>query len=142
MKVPLFRPNLGKEELKNLRKVFKTGWVGAGPMTQELEKKFAESIGVKYAVGVTSCTAALHIALQALDIKEGDEVLVPAITVVSTPYAALYNRAMPVFVDVEKDTLCMDPEDLEKKLTKRSKAIIPVHLGGHDRGLDAAFKNC
>ncbi len=140
MKVPLFRPKLGKEELSNLKKVFKTGWVGAGPLTQELEARFAKTIGAKYAIGVTSCTAALHIALQALGIKEGDEVLVPAITVVSTPYAALYNRAKPVFVDVEKDTLCIDLKDLEKKITKRSKAIIPVHLGGHSADMNAILK--
>src|SRR3989344_1655656 len=140
MKVPLFRPKLGKEELVNLKKVFKTGCVGLGPMTQELEKQFAKSAGVDYAVGVTSCTAALHIALQALVVGEGDEVLIPAITVVSTPYAALYNRATPIFVDVEKDTLCMDPKDLEKKITKRAKAIIPVHLGGHSCDLDAILK--
>jgi len=74
MKVPLFRPKLGKEELVNLKKVFKTGWVGLGPMTKELEERFAKSIGVKHAIGVTSCTAALHIALQALGIKKGDYV--------------------------------------------------------------------
>lgn len=131
MKVPLFRPNLGKEELKNLAKVFKTSWVGIGPMTQELESQFSRFIGVPYAVGVTSCTAALHIALQALGIKKGDEVIVPAITVVSTPYAALYNGAKPVFADVEEDTLCLDPKDFEKKITSKTKAVILVHLGGH-----------
>ena len=140
MKVPLFRPSFGKEELKNLTKAFKTGWVGAGPKTQELEQKFAKYIGTKYAAGVTSCTAALHIAVQALGIGEGDEIIVPAITVVSTPYAALYNRATPVFVDVLADTLCMDPRDVEKKITKRTKAIIPVHLGGHSADMDQIMK--
>ena len=140
MKVPLFRPQLGKEELKNLAEVFKTGWVGAGPMTQELEKQFAKSIGVNYAAGVTSCTAALHIALQALGIKEGDEVIVPAITVVSTPYAALYNGATPVFADVEEDSLCLDPKDFQRKITSRTKAVIPVHLGGHSADMDAILK--
>lgn len=139
-KVPLFRPKLGKEELNNLKKVFKTGWVGAGPMTQELEKQFAKSIGVEHAIGVTSCTAALHIALQALGLKSGDEVIVPAITVVSTPYAALYNGATPVFADVEADTLCLDLKDFEKKITSKTKAVIPVHLGGHSCDLDAILK--
>src|SRR3989338_9001799 len=101
MKVPLFRPGLGKEELKNLAEVFKTGWVGAGPKTQELENKFAKYIGSQHAIGVTSCTAALHIALQALGIKKGDEVIVPAITTVSTPYASFYNGATAIFADVE-----------------------------------------
>jgi perosamine synthetase len=140
MKVPLFRPRLGKEELKNLAEVFETGWVGAGPKTQELERLFAEDMGMKYAVGVTSCTAALHIAVQALSIGEGDEVIVPATTVVSTPWAVLYNRATVVFVDVEEDTLCIDPKEIEKKITKRTKAIIPVHLGGHSANMDAIMK--
>lgn len=140
MKIPLFRPQLGKEELKNLAEVFKSAWVGAGPKTQEFEEKFAQYIGSRHAVGVTSCTAALHIALQALGIKKGDEVIIPAITVVSTPYAALYNDAMPVFADVETDTLCIDPKDFEKKITKKTKAIIPVHLGGHSCDMDAIMK--
>ena len=140
MKVPLFRPNLGKEELQNLAEIFKTGWVGVGPKTKELEERVAEYIGTKYAIGVTSGTAALHIAVQALDIKKGDEVIVPAITVVSTPYAALYNGATPVFADVESDTLCLDPKDFERKITKRTKAVIPVHLGGHACDMDRIMK--
>lgn len=140
MKVPLFRPGLGKEELKNLAEVFKTGWVGAGPKTQEFENKFAKYIGSQHAVGVTSCTAALHIAIQTLGIKKGDEVIVPAITTVSTPYAALYNGATAVFADVEPDTLCMDPEDFERKITSKTKAVIPVHLGGHSCDMDAIMK--
>lgn len=140
MHVPLFRPQLGKEELKNLREVFKSAWVGAGPKTQELEQQFAGFIGARFAVGVTSCTAALHIALQALGVKKGDEVIIPAITVVSTPYAALYNGATPVFVDIEEDTLCMDPKDFARKITKKTKAVIPVHLGGHVCDMDAIMR--
>lgn len=140
MKVPLFRPDLGKEELKNLAQVFKTGWVGAGPKTQELEKRFAKSVGVKHAIGVTSCTAALHIAAQALGIKKGDEVIVPATTVISTPYAAIYNGATPIFADIEEDTLCLDPIDFEKKITSKTKAVIPVHLGGHSCDMDKIMK--
>jgi perosamine synthetase len=140
MKVPLFRPSLGKEELKNLAEVFKTGWVGAGPKTQEFEKQFAIYIGAKHAIGVTSGTAALHIAVQALGIGKGDEIIVPAITVVSTPYAALYNGATPVFADVEADTLCLDPKDFERKITKRTKAVIPVHLGGHTADMDKIMR--
>ncbi len=140
MKVPLFRPSLGKEELKNLAEVFKSAWVGIGPKTREFEAQFAKKMGSAYAVGVTSGTAALHIAVQALGIKEGDEVLVPAITVVSTPYAVLYNHATPVFVDVEEDTLCIDPKDMEAKITPKTKAVIPVHLGGHSADLDEVMR--
>ena len=140
MRVPLFRPQLGAEELRNLRTVFQNAWVGMGPKTQELEERFAEYIGTRFAVGVTSCTAALHIALQALDVKKGDEVIVPAITVVSTPYAALYNGATPVFADVEEETLCLDPKDLARKITKKTKAVIPVHLGGHACDMDKIMR--
>ncbi len=136
MKVPLFRPQLGKEELKNLKEVFEAHWVGAGPKTQELERQFALAVKTKHAVGVTSCTAALHIAVQSLGIKKGDEVIVPATTVVSTPYAVLYNGAAVVFADVEEDTLCIDPRDIVRKITPRTKAIIPVHLGGHSADMD------
>ena len=140
MKIPLFRPQLGKEELKNLSEVFKSAWVGIGPKTQEFEKQFSRYIGTKHAKGVTSGTAALHIALQALGVGPGDEVIVPAITVVSTPYAALYNGAKVVFADVEADSLCLDPKDFERKITKRTKAVIPVHLGGHSCDMDAIMK--
>lgn len=140
MKVPLFRPNLGKEELRNLAEIFKTGWVGIGPCTKELEERFAAYIGTPYAVGVTSGTAALHIALQALGVGRGDEVIVPAITVVSTPYAVLYNGAKVVFADVEADSLCLDPEDFKRKITRRTRAVIPVHLGGHACDMDRIMK--
>lgn len=140
MRVPLFRPQLGAEELRNLRAVFQRAWVGMGPKTQELEERFAKYVGARFAVGVTSCTAALHIALQALGVKKGDEVIVPAITVVSTPYAALYNGATPMFADVEEETLCIDPNDLARKITKKTKAIIPVHLGGHVCDMDKIMR--
>ncbi len=135
MSVPLFKPELGEEELSALREIFKTGWVGLGPKTAEFEKKFSEYIGTDFAVGLNSCTAALDLALRVRHF-DGGEVLVPAITFVSTPHAVLYNNLRPVFVDVDPETLCMDTTDFERKITPRTKAVIPVHLGGHPVDMD------
>lgn len=135
--IPVFRPSMNKEEiLPELEKIFDSGWIGLGPKTQEFEERFAEYIGVKYAVGVNSATAALHLACYVLGLKEGDEVIVPSMTFVSTALAPLYCRAIPIFADIEEDTLCIDPADIEKKVTSRTKAIVPVHYGGHACRMD------
>ncbi len=135
--IPVFRPSMNKEEiLRELGKIFDSGWIGLGPKTAKFEQKFAEYIGVEYAVGLNSCTAALHLANYVLGIKKGDEVIVPSISFVSTALAPLYCGAKPVFTDIEEDTLCLDPEDIKKKITPRTKAIIPVHYGGHACRMD------
>lgn len=137
MNIPLFRPQLGNEELKGLKEIFRTGWVGLGPKTSEFETRFATFIGTKHAIGVNSCTAALHLALQIYHFPKESEVLLANINFISAPHAALYNNLKPVFVDVEYGTLCMDPDDLEKKISPRSKAIIATHLGGEVAQMDA-----
>lgn len=130
--IPVFRPSINKEEvLPELAKIFDSGWMGLGPKTVELEEKFAEYVGVKYAVALSSCTAALHLACCVLGLKEDDEVIVPSMTFVSTGLAPLYCGAAPVFADIEEDTLCIEPADIESKVTSKTKAIIPVHYGGH-----------
>jgi perosamine synthetase len=134
--IPVFKPSFGEEELEALREPFETGWIGLGPKTAEFEEKFAAYVGASHAVGLNSATAALHLALAAFKIGAGDEVLVPAITFVSTAHAALYVGATPVFVDVYPDTLCMDVEDMARKITERTRAAIPVHYGGHPCELD------
>lgn len=134
--IPLFKPSIGEEELESIRKSFQTGWIGYGPRIKEFEEKFADYVNVKYAVGLNSATAALHLALKVLDIKKGDEVIVPSLTFVSSAHAVLYVGATPVFADVKKDTLCIDVEDIKKKITKKTKAIIPVHYSGHPCDMD------
>lgn len=130
--IPVFKPKISKDEvLKGLGRIFDSGWIGLGPKTQEFEERFAEYIDVKYAVGVNSATAALHLACYVLGLRRGDEVIVPSMTFVSTALAPLYCRANPVFADIEEDTLCIDAVDVENKVTSRTKAIIPVHYGGH-----------
>lgn len=138
VKVPLFKPPVGAEELQAVAEVFESRWLGLGPKTAEFEKQFAAYVGVKHAVGVNSCTAALHLALEALDVK-GGEVIVPAITFVSTAHAAVYNGAIPVFADVDAETLCLDVNDLERKITPHTRAVAPVHLGGHPCDMDAVM---
>lgn len=138
--IPVFRPNYGKEEIEAVNKVIKSGWVGLGPKTEEFEERFARYIGVPYAIAVNSATSALHLALLAAGIKKGDEVIVPALTFVSTAHAVLYVGATPVFVDIEPDTLCISADDTARKITKKTRAIIPVHYGGHPCDMDKLKK--
>jgi len=133
--IPVFKPSVGKEEIKAVAEVIKSGWLGLGPKTQEFEKKFAEYVGSKYAIATNSCTAALDLSLKALGINSG-EVLVPSLTFAATANVALYNNAKPVFVDVYEDTLTMDVDDLKRKITRKTKAIIPMHYGGHPCEMD------
>jgi perosamine synthetase len=107
-----------------------------GPMTAEFEKRFQDYIGSKNAIAVNSCTAGLHLALEAIGLKEGDEVIVPAITFTSTAEVVCYFKAKPVFVDVEKDTLNIDINDLKKKINKKTKVIIPVDYAGQPPDLN------
>lgn len=130
--IPVFKPKMNKEEiLPELEKIFDSGWIGLGPRTTEFEEKFTDYIGVKYAVAVNSATAALHLANCVLGIAKGSEVIVPSMTFISTALAPLYCGAKPVFADIEDDTLCIDPKDIERKITSKTKAIIAVHYGGH-----------
>lgn len=138
--LPVFRPEMGQEEIDAVAEVIKSGWIGLGPKTEEFEKKFSQYVDAGYAIGLNSATAALHLSLLALGIKRGDEVLVPALTFVSTAHAVLYVGAKPIFIDVDEETLCMDSVDLERKITKKSKVIIPVHYGGHPVDLDVIHK--
>lgn len=134
--IPVFKPSVGKEELESLRQVLESGWIGLGPKTGEFEKAFAQYIGVPYAIGTNSCTAALHLALKVLEIKPNDEVISPSLTFISTNHAILYNRAIPVFCDVYEDTLTLDVEDFKKKISKNTKAVIVMHYGGHPCDMD------
>lgn len=135
MRIPLFKPYLGEEEIEQMKAVFESGWVGLGPKTQEFEHLLAEYLGAKHVVCTNSCTSALHLALEVLNVK-GKSVLLPALTFVSTAHAVLYAGARPVWVDVEPDTFCMSVEDLKRKARGKCIAVMPVHYAGHPCEMD------
>ncbi|MDO8472317.1 MAG: DegT/DnrJ/EryC1/StrS family aminotransferase [Dehalococcoidia bacterium] len=129
--IPFNRPSIDAADIDEVVATLRSGWLTSGPRVREFEQRFAEYVGAKYAIGLNSATAALHLSVAALGIGAGDEVLVPTMTFVSTAHAAMYCGATPVFVDIRPDTLCIDPEDARRKITPRTRAIMPVHYGGH-----------
>ncbi len=137
--IPLARPFFDRAELDEVAKVLDSRWVAQGPKCKEFEDRFAAYIGAPYAVSLSSCTAALHLALLALGVGKGDDVLVSDFTFPATGNAVLHAGARPVFVDIQRDTYNLDPVDLEKKITPRSKAIILVHAFGNPADLDAVL---
>ena len=134
--IQVFKPSMGQEEIDAVSEVLRSGWIGLGPKTSQFEKEFAAYVGAKYAVGLNSATAALDLAVKLLHINHGHEVLVPTMTFVSTGHAVAYNLATPVFVDVDPVTLSLDMEDVARKITVRTKAVIPVHYGGRPVDMD------
>lgn len=133
--IPVFKPCLGLEELEAVREVMESGWIGLGPKTKEFEDKFAQYIGVKYAVAANSGTAALHLALKVMDVGSREVITTP-LTFISTNHVILYNKGIPVFTDICRDTLNISPEAIEKNITERTRAIITVHYGGHPCDMD------
>jgi perosamine synthetase len=138
--IQIAQPSTGEEEWLAVKEPIMNGWLTSGPKVREFERLFADRHKVKSAVAVTSCTTALHLALAALDIKPGDEVLVPAFTWVATANAVLYCGATPIFVDVDPITFNIDPNDIAHRITEKTKAIIPVHLFGLCADMDAIKK--
>ncbi len=138
--IPFYRPSLGNEEIEEVSEVIKSGWIGLGPKTQEFEESLQKYLGATYVTATNSATAALHLALILAGVKEGDEVISPSFTFVSTNHVILYQKATPVFCDIDADTLCADPNDIIKKITPKTKAIIVVHYGGHAVDMDPILK--
>lgn len=141
MFIPVYKPDLRGNELRYITKCVKSQWISSiGEYVTAFEKRFAKWCGSKYGVSTCNGTTALHLALAVLDIKKGDEVIVPALTFVATANVVKYTGAKPVFVDICEDTWCIDPEKIKKVITKKTKAIIPVHLYGHPCDMDAIMK--
>lgn len=134
--IPISLPATGEEEWQALREPVMSGWLTQGPKVAAFEKAFAELHGVRHAIASTSCTTALHLILAALNIGPGDEVIVPSFTWVATANVVLYCGAKPVFVDIDPRTFNIDPGKIEEKITKNTKAVIPVHLFGLSADMD------
>jgi perosamine synthetase len=139
--IPVFKPFFDETEINYLKPIFDSGWIGLGPKTREFEKKIAEYIGVKYAVGLNSATAALHLGLNCFNI-ENMEVITTPLTFVSTNHAIIYNKGIPVFCDVEQDTMNIDSNKIENLITKKTRGVIVVHYGGRSCELDKISQIC
>jgi len=130
------QPLFGKEEKREIIKTLDSGWATLGPKTKQFEEEFAKYVNAKYAIAVSSCTAALHLSLIAAGIKEGDEVITTPFTFAATSNAILYVGAKPVFVDIDEKTFNIDVSKIEAKISPSTKAILPVHYGGQPVEMD------
>ena len=138
--LPFHTPEIGAEEIQSVVETLQSGWLTTGQKVKRFEADFAKYVGCKHAVAVNSGTAALHLALDAVGIQEGDEVIVPTMTFTATAEVVLYFKAKPVLVDCEPDTLNIDPLDIERKITAKTKAIIPVHIAGQSCNMDRVME--
>jgi dTDP-4-amino-4,6-dideoxygalactose transaminase len=138
--LPFARPDIGSAEIDAVRRVLESGWITTGPEAARFEAEFRTYVGASHAVAVNSCTAALHLGLEAMGVGEGDEVITSPYTFASTGEVIRYLRGDPVFVDVEADTLNLDPALVAAAVSPRTKAILPVHVAGQPADLDAIYR--
>src|SRR5439155_24335751 len=136
LQVPFHRAPVGEEEVQAVSEVIRSGWLTMGPKTFEFEKEFAKYVGAQHAVAVSTGTAALHLSLESAGIQAGDEVLLPTTTFTATAEAATYLGARPVLVDINSVTMNIDVQDAAKRITRKTKAIIPVHFAGQPCDMD------
>ena len=139
--IPLTKPFFGNEEVQAIGRTLKTGWVaGQGPKSAEFETEFGKYVGAKHCIAVNNCTAALHLSLLALGVQKGDEVIVSDYTFPATGHAVLYCGAKPVFADVRRDSYNIDPAAIERLITPKTKAIVPVHAFGYPAEMDEIMR--
>ena len=143
--LPLSRPSIGDSEIKGVVDCLKSGWITTGPLCKSFEDKFCELTGASHAISLSSATAGMHIVLLALGIGEGDEIITPSMTFASTVNMIAMLKAEPVFVDIHYDTLNINADMIEEKISSKTKAIIPVHFAGApvdmDRILEIAHRH-
>ena len=143
--LPFALPDIDETELREVKEVLESAWITTGPKTKQFESAFANAVNVKHAIAVNSCTAALHLALEAIGLQRGDEVLTTPYTFAASAEVIRYFDAKPILVDVDSRCLNMNPELIERAITPRTKAILPVHIAGLPANLDAihtiALKN-
>jgi dTDP-4-amino-4,6-dideoxygalactose transaminase len=134
--LPFAPPDIDESDIQAVVDVLRSGWITTGSRVREFERVIAEASDVKYGVAVNSATAALHLALDAIGLQRGDEVILPTTTFTATAEVVRYFDARPVLVDIERDTLCIAPEAIRSAVTERTRAIIPVHFAGHAADMD------
>ena len=129
-------PKIEQAEIDEVVECLKSGWIGTGPRVNQFENAFRDYIGSKYAIALNSCTAALHLSMLISDVSIGDEVITTPMTFAATANAILHTGAKPIFVDVEKDSMNIDPSLIEKAISPKTKAILPVHFAGRPCNMD------
>jgi len=140
MKIPITKPFFGPEEMRAVQLPLESGWVVQGAFVKEFEEKFSAFTGASFSIATTSCTTALHIAVKALGLKPGDEVIVPAFTWVSTPNVVEYMGAKPIFCDIDLNTFNVNTRQIESLITPKTVGIIPVHLFGLCAEMDSILE--
>lgn len=129
--LPYHLPSIGEEEIQSVVETLRSGWLTTGAKVRQFEQDFKSKVGARHAVALNSCTAALHLALEAVGVQAGDEVIVPTMTFAATGEVVTYLGAKPVLIDCRPDNLTLDVNQLERMITSKTKAIIPVHFAGH-----------
>lgn len=136
-RIPVANPDIGVEEEKLVLEAIRSGWISStGPYVKRFEEEIAKWLGVKHAIAVSNGTAALHLALLAIGVNQGDEVIIPDLTFASPANMVMLAGAKPVFADVTREYWCIDPNDFKRKITEKTKAVIVVHLYGHPADMD------
>jgi len=134
--LPVSKPSISQEELRGVQEVFLSNWLGMGSVVKEFEQRIAEYIGVKHVIAVNTGTSAIHLAIDVLGIKDGDEIITPSLTYAAAIQAIVNCGAKPVFCDIDEETLNIDTRDAEKKISKKTRAILPVHYCGNPVDMD------
>ncbi len=141
LRYPISQPKLNRNELNLITRAVKSTWISStGEYIEEFEAKFAQTVGSKYTITASNGTTALHLALLALGIGPGDEVIVPTLTFVASANSVVYTGAKPVFVDIDEPTWTIDPQKIEKKITRSTRAVMPVHLYGYPARMDEILR--
>ena len=135
--LPFHRSWLGDEEIQEVVDTLKSGWLTTGKKTERFEDAFKNYIGCRHAIGLSSCTAGLHLSISAMGFKDGDEIITTPMTFPATANVMVRERLKPVFVDIEPGTLDLDANRIEEKITPKTRAIVPVHFAGHPCDMDA-----